>query len=263
MAEQEFVSLKVAAEKKIHGDGVAKETIFRVDPRLIEVEPGFNRPISRENVEQFKTAIRNGATIPPIYVRVDAGHIVMVDGEHRLIAVRELIAEGVEIESMSAVQFRGNDADRVAHLLTSAQGQPLSPLEAGLQYAKLIRFGWDRKKIADRVGRSVTHVEQCLILAEADSDVQSSVRAGEVSSTTAANIVKKHGSRAGQVIRDNLAEAKANGKSKVTASTVAPKAKPRKFDGEITSIRQNGDQVVVTLASAESASRFHEFIKAA
>jgi len=187
-----FVSLKNAAESKVAG--VSKETNFQVIPAIIEVEPGFNRPISRENVDQFKLSIRNGAIIPPIFVRVDAGRIIMVDGEHRLIAVRELIAEGVEILSMSATQFRGNDADRVAHLLTSSQGKPLSPLESGLQYLKLIKFGWDRKKIADRVGRSVTHVDQNIMLAESDSDVQAAVASGDVSGTVAVTIVKKHGS---------------------------------------------------------------------
>lgn len=219
----DFVSLKVAAEKKIHGEGVTKVTSFNVDPSLVEVESGFNRPISRENVEQFKASIRAGATIPPIYVSVDAGRIVMTDGEHRLIAVRELIAEGMEIPSMAAIQFRGSDADRIAHLLTSAQGKPLTPLESGLQYLKLLRLNWDTNKIADRIGRSTTHVDQCILLAESNTDVQDHVRNGEVSGTTAAKLVRKHGSGAGAIIKTKLTEAKAAGKKRVTAATSKPK----------------------------------------
>lgn len=222
--QQEFVSLKVAAEKKIHGEGVTKATSFNVDPALVVIEPGFNRPISRENVEQFKTAIRAGATIPPIYVSVDVGRIVMTDGEHRLIAVRELIAEGMEIPSMAAIQFRGTDADRIAHLLTSAQGKPLTPLESGLQYLKLLRLNWDMKQIADRIGRSTTHVNECILLAESNTDVQEHVRNGDVSGTTAAKIVRKHGSGAGAVIKTKLTEAKAAGKKRVTAAGTKPRA---------------------------------------
>lgn len=221
---ESFVSLKVAAESKVHDAGVSKATTFNVRPDLVEVEPGFNRPISRENVEQFKTAIRAGATIPPIYVSVDAGRIVMTDGEHRLIAVKELIAEGMEIPSMAAIQFRGSDADRIAHLLTSAQGKPLTPLESGLQYLKLLRLNWAVKTIADRIGRSVTHVNECILLAESNTDVQDHVRAGDVSGTTAAKIVKKHGRGAGAVIKQKLTEAKLNGKSRVTTG-------PLKSDG--------------------------------
>lgn len=239
-ASPDFVSLKVAAEKKVHGEGVTKATSFNVDPALVVVEPGFNRPISRENVEQFKTAIRAGATIPPIYVSVDAGRIVMTDGEHRLIAVRELIAEGMAIPSMAAIQFRGNDADRIAHLLTSAQGKPLTPLESGLQYLKLLRLQWDVKQIADRIGRSTTHVNECILLAESNTDVQEHVRNGDVSGSTAAKIVRKHGSGAGAVIKGKLTEAKAAGKKRVTAGPVQPKAKTAEL---LELIRQIPDSV--------------------
>ncbi len=217
---ENFVSLKVAAEKKIHGDGVSKATYFSVKPHLVEVRPGFNRPIVRENIEQFKTAIRNGATIPPIYVTVEEGRIILVDGEHRILAVRELIAEGMDIASMSAIQFRGNDADQIAHLLTSAQGQAILPLDAGIQYLKLIRLGWTVQQIAARIGKSDTHVNSCLALAESNTDVHEHVRNGEVSGSTAAKIVKEHGSKAGAVIKEKLASAKEAGKKAV----VTPKS---------------------------------------
>ncbi len=222
---ENFVSLKSAAEAKIAG--ISKATYFNVDPDKIEIEPGFNRPIDRENVEQFKTAIENGATIPPIFVKVEAGRIIMRDGEHRLIAVKELRANGMEIPTMSAIQFRGNDADGIAHLITSAQGKGLSPLDAGLQYMKLTRLQWTVKMIADRIGRSTTHVEQCLALAESGSDVQAHIRAGDVSSTTAGKIVKEHGSNAGTVIKDALAAGAAKDKTKVTPKMAAPKEKQK------------------------------------
>jgi ParB-like chromosome segregation protein Spo0J len=238
--QQEFVSLKVAAEKKIHGDDVAKATHFNVKPLLIKVREGFNRPISRENVEQFKTAIRAGATIPPIYVHVDAGLIELVDGEHRWIAVCELIAEGMDIPYMAAIQFRGSDADRIAHLLTSAQGQPLTPLDAGVQYLRLLRLQWPVKQIADRIGRSASHVEQCILLAESNTDVQQHVRNGDVSGTTAAKIVREHGGRAGAVIAGKLTEAKAAGKKRVTASAMKPNSTAKEL---IALVKQIPDSV--------------------
>ncbi len=223
-----FVSLKGAAEDKAN-PAVAKETTFKVDPSVIEIQQGFNRPISREHVEQLKTSIRNGATIPPIFVRVEPGRIIMVDGEHRLIAVKELIAEGMEIPFMSAIQFRGSDADAIAHLLTSAQGHAITPLDQGIQYLKLLRLNWDVKMIAARTGKSVTHIENCLVLAESNTDVQQAVRAGEVASSLAVDLVKEHGSKAGAVIQSELVKAKASGKDKVTRKTVQGKAIPRKL----------------------------------
>jgi len=236
----DFVSLKVAAEKKIHGDDVAKATHFNVKPGLIQIEPGFNRPISREKVESFKTSIRSGATIPPIFVRVDVGSIIMVDGEHRLIAVNELIADGFEVESMSAIQFRGDDGDRIAHLCNSASGHGMTPLEKGEQFIKLIRINWSVKKIADRCGESTQTIERCLALAEAGTDVKAHITNGSIASTEAAKIVRDHGSRAGAVITDRLTEAKAAGKKRVTAATGKPKASNAEL---LAAIRQIPDSV--------------------
>lgn len=236
--QQDFVSLKVAAERKI--PGVSKETNFQVDPRLIEVEPGFNRPIDPDHVAQLKASIRDGAIIPPIAVRVDAGRIILVDGEHRWRAVMQLIDEGIEIVSMAAMQFRGNDVERVAHLLTSSQGKPLSPLEAGLQYRKLIGFGWDARRIAARVGKSVSHVDQCLLLANSNNDVQEAVKRGDVSASLAADTVRAHGERAGAVIAGKLTEAKAAGKKRVTAAAMKPRASTKEL---LDLVRQIPDSV--------------------
>lgn len=220
---QAFNSLKAAAEQKIHGDQVKTKKGFQVAPHLIVVEPGFNRPISRENVDQFKSSIRAGAQIPDIWVRVEDGEIIMVDGEHRLIAVNELIEEGMEIPLMSCTQFNGNDADRIAHLCTSSQGQPLSQLDAGIQYKRLSILGWDDKKIADRIGKSISHVTQCKALADANTDVHQAIARKEISPTLAADVVREHGSKAGAVIAEGLEKAKAQGKTKVTAKQVKAK----------------------------------------
>lgn len=213
------VSLKVMAERKVAG--IAKQTSFRVDPRLVEIEPGFNRPINRENVEQFKSSIRSGAIIPDIFVRVDNGRIIMVDGEHRHIAVMELIAEGVEIDSMSATQFRGGDDERIAHLITSSQGQGLTPLDAGVQYKKLRDVHkWTLKKIAERTGKTAATISHAIELAESNTDVRQAVSAGEISSTQARKVVRKHGDNAGKVIADSLNNARLSGKSKVTEKNI-------------------------------------------
>lgn len=253
-AASHFVSLKAAAEDKAL-EGVGKETSFKVDPRMVEIEPGFNRPINRDNVDQFKVAIRNGATIPPIYVRVEPGRIIMVDGEHRWIAVCELIAEGMAIPFMSAIQFRGDDADRIAHLITSSQGMGLSPLDAGAQYLKLIRLKWDVKMIAARTGKSTTHIENCLLLAESNTDVKDAVRAGEVASTLAVDLIKEHGTEAGAVIQKELVKAKASGRDKVTRKSVQGAAVPRKLVTRFTDSLDSMFKAVPNLTAQELAEK--------
>jgi ParB-like chromosome segregation protein Spo0J len=230
-----FVSLKVAAEKKIHGDGVSKVTTFAVDPRLLEVEEGFNaRPLNADHVAEMSLAWRNGAVFPPLEVRVEEGRIILVDGHHRHAAALDAITKGADIKSIDVRQFRGNDADRVAHMITSAGGLPLTPLQLGIQYRKLIGFGWTEKAVAARVGKSIEHVKNMVLLGEANSDVHQAVNAGQVSGTTAVALVKEHGSKAGQVIRDGLQQAQASGKSKVTPKVLAKQRTARAPKNKVT-----------------------------
>lgn len=213
------VSLKILAERKI--EGINKQTQFKVDPRIIEIEPGFNaRPIDRDHVNAFKESIKNGSIIPPMFVRVDDGRIILVDGHHRETAYLELIDDGFEVMAVDVIQFRGNDADRIAHMITTAQGLPLTPLQLGISYRKLVTFGWTQAQIAAKVGKSVTHISQCIVLGESNTDVQGMVARKEVAAHTAIKAVKKHGSKAGGVLADHLQTARLSGKSKVTEKTV-------------------------------------------
>lgn len=226
---ESFVSLKVAAEKKIHGDGVSKVTGFAVDPRLLEVEEGFNaRPLNTDHVNEMALAQRNGAVFPPLEVRVEDGRIIIVDGHHRHAASLQNIAAGFDIKSLDVRHFRGNDADRVAHMITSASGLALTPLQLGVQYRKLIGYGWTEPQIANRRGKSVQHVKDMIRLAEANSDVHQLVNAGQISGTAALKAVKQHGSKAGAVIQEGLEQARAEGKEKVTPKALARTGGARK-----------------------------------
>lgn len=224
----DFVSLKVAAEDK-NNPTVSKVTAFAVDPRALEVEEGFNaRPLNPDHVNEMALAQRNGAVFPPLEVRVEDGHIFIVDGHHRHAASMQNIAAGFDIKSLDVRHFRGNDADRVAHMITSASGLPLTPLQLGVQYRKLIGYGWTEPQIANRRGKSLQHVKDMIQLAEANSDVHQLVNAGQISGTAALKAVKQHGSKAGAVIQEGLEQARAEGKEKVTPKALARTSSPRK-----------------------------------
>jgi len=229
----DFVSLKVAAEDK-NNPTVSKVTSFAVDPLVLEIREGFNaRPLNQEHVDSMALAQRNGAIFPPLDVFVEEGHIFIVDGHHRHAATLQNIAQGFEIKSSEVRHFRGNDADRVAHMLNSASGLALTPLQLGVQYRKLIGFGWTETQIANRRGKSVQHVKDMIQLAEADSDVHQAVNAGLVSGTAALKMIKQHGSKAGAVIQEGLEQAKAEGKEKVTPRALARRCSPKVTDKQI------------------------------
>jgi ParB family transcriptional regulator, chromosome partitioning protein len=215
-----MISLKQMAENKV--DGVNKSLpTFQVNPALLEIEPGFNaRPLDPEHVASFKAAYEAGAFVPAIIVRVEDGRVIVVDGHHRSAALQELIAEGKEILRTTVQEFKGNDAARVALMIGTSQGKALTPLQAAVQYRKLIGWGWTPQEIALKTGRTETHVKQLLLLVETNSDVQQMVERGEVAAHVAVTAQRKHGAHAGEVLGKALDKAKAEGKKKVTARRI-------------------------------------------
>ena len=204
----------------------------------IHVEPGFNlrepSPALEKSIEALADHIAAGGKYPPLEVRIrDEGGVWIVDGHRRHAAIGRALARGVDLRHpkdgevrIHVVIFEGNDADRAARIITSAAGEPLTPLEVAEGYKRLRAFGWTPAQIAAKVGKSPEHVLQVLALGDANSDVRKMVNAGAVSATHAAKTARKHGEQAGAVLGQQLESAVAQGKTRVTAATVAgPKSK--------------------------------------
>ena len=138
----------------------------------------------------------------------------------------ELIAEGEDIKAIPAIAEPNgiNDADRAFDLLSSNSGEPLAPLETAEVIRRLINYGWTEAQIAQRRGwRSTQTVTNYLSMLEMPEKVKEHVRNGHVSATLAREISKdKGGDEADKVIRENLAERKAQGKkAKVTRKAIS------------------------------------------
>jgi ParB/RepB/Spo0J family partition protein len=222
---------------------IADKEIKRADAMKILLsdiheEPGFNLRREgedlQESIDGLCAFILDGGQLPPLEVRPRAeGGVWLVDGHRRSRALRQAIAQGYPAADedgalwVSVVAFTGNDADRVARVITSQEGRKLEPLELAEGYKRLAAFGWDAGKIAQKVGKTRQHVEQMLTLSSANSDVLQMVADGTVAAATAVETVRKHGEGAGKVLAGELDKAKAQGKTKVTAGTMAPKALPR------------------------------------
>jgi hypothetical protein len=215
--------------------GVKKTDLYRIPPEKIQEEPGFNArdysdPDVVAQIEAFADAYGDGRYIPPLIVRIDGvtGDIFVVEGHLRRRGALLAIERGAPLAHLDCTPFRGNDTDRVTVMLTSAQGLPLKPLGIAESYLRLQRMGLNLSEIAKRINRTAAHVESLLLLATANSDVQSMVRNGEVAASTAIEAVRKHGERAGAFLGKKLQEAKSQGKTSVKASAIKEWSPPRK-----------------------------------
>lgn len=216
------VSLKQLAEGK--SEGIQKATYFKVSPDIIKFEANWNGRDEGPDLDayllQLYTAMKAGAFIPPIDVEVVDGDVICRDGHCRTRAAQKLVDEGIPY-MLEARQIRGNEADMVYHMVGTAAGRPLSPLEQGRVFLRLTRYGQTISEIAARTGLNRSTIENGLALAGAPVEVQAMVSSGQVASHLALKTVRKHGRAATEKLQEAVATAKAAGKTKATAKHVA------------------------------------------
>ncbi|CAG2144549.1 hypothetical protein LMG31506_03030 [Cupriavidus yeoncheonensis] len=226
-------------KQKIASKEIKRADAMKVRLHDLHVEPGFNLRIEDEDfaasIEALALHIKDGGLYPALEVRPRAeGGVFIVDGHRRRLGIHRAIEIGADLTDKEGevwvpiVAFEGNDADRVARVITSAEGRALKPLEVAEGYKRLRNMGWDNTRIASKVGKTPQHVSQLLLLADANSDVHQAVATGAVSAAVAVGMVREHGENAGKVLAEELGKAKAAGKDKVTAGTIKDKALPPK-----------------------------------
>lgn len=223
---------------------IAAKEISRADAMKIALdniheEPGFN--VREQNaafwqgIREFAQYIAAGGIFPPLEVRPrPEGGVFVVEGHRRRLALFMARDElGAPIDQVAIIAFSGNDADRTARIATSASQQPLTPLEVARVYQRLANLGKTPDEIAAMVGKTRQHVDQALILASANTDVQRLVADGKVAGATAVKVVREHGENAGTVLKEALDKAAASGKDKVTEGTIKGKQLPAKVTKEV------------------------------
>lgn len=218
---------------------ILDKTIKRADAMKIQyhrihVAPDFNpRDLDdfyETDIQELLAHILAGGTLPPLEVIAiaDGSGVELVDGHRRFDAMGRAIAQGFPIDWVSIVAFQGNKIDRLARVYTSNKNSPLRPLEAARGFKRFRGAGLDSAEIAALVHCSRTHVENYLVLADAEREVQELVRSCKVSAEVAIDAVRRLGAKAGDFLTRKVDQAKAAGKSKVTASTIHGRALPRK-----------------------------------
>jgi ParB family transcriptional regulator, chromosome partitioning protein len=222
-------------------------TIKRADAMKVRIhdlheEPGFNLREEGaeldESIAVLADFIAAGGQVPALEVRPrEDGGVWIVDGHRRSRAYRKLLEEGRAVldkngELWIAVvaSVAVNNVARTVRVMTSDEKRSLSDLERAAGYKRLASWGLKAAEIAKEVERSRPHVEQMLILANADRDVQDLVRAGKVTASTAIEAVRKHGEKAGALLGGKLKE---KGGGKLKQSDVKGKALPRKLVDEV------------------------------
>lgn len=173
--------------------------LFKIDPRKIVVQEGWNprSSIDTAALEELKASIRDNGFYPdkPLLLHRRVDQLVVISGHRRLQAVLELIDEGVPLVAIPAVLDQsGDQGDLLARALAANQnGVALDPLDEANGFRRLIGYGWEPKRIAEKVGRSVSHVYSRLKLLEAEPEVLQAIETKDITATDAVRVVKQSG----------------------------------------------------------------------
>lgn len=197
---------------------------YRIDPRKIKVEKGhnvrnFDLEENQKHVESLASSIAANGVQNPLVVRFTKGEAWLVDGECRLRATMQAIKNGADIKTVPVIQEpqHTSEEDRIVELLTRNSGKQLNFLERGEVFTRLKNFGWTDAQIAQKTGITQAHVSNIMALHTAPKEIKKAVADGTVSSSTAIQLIRDHGEDAPKVLKEVAAEAKHDGKAKITA----------------------------------------------
>src|SRR3954471_11553791 len=149
---------------------------------LDSIEPNPRQPrevFDPDALAELVTSIKEVGILQPIVVReLDPGRYQLIMGERRWRASREAGLESVP----AIIRDTPDDAMLRDALLENLHRQELNALEEAAAYAQLLEeFGATHEELADRIGRSRSHVTNTLRLLNLPPSVQRRVAAGVLS----------------------------------------------------------------------------------
>jgi len=200
--------------------------LIRLDD--IHIKEDFNRRVDneryREANERLYLYMLTGGKIPNLEVIPrDEGGVWVVEGHRRTLTFHRLRDEaGKPVEWIKIEPFEGNDVDRIARIRTSNEQLPLTDYEEALLVRDLQNLNLTADKIAEVLHIPRYKVDNALVLLSANYDVHQLVEEGAVDIPLAVERVKKHGEKAGELLKDDVAKAQKKGKPKATKSTAIP-----------------------------------------
>ncbi len=239
------VAAKMAKPVALKSTGLS----FDLPLSSVKVEAGYNVRDFDAKADQddawLLADIKAHGIRTPIDVRKDGATFYVVAGHRRFAALSALVADGANIATVPAMVIRDMDvAQRTADLIRSNTGKPLSPAQRGVVCLRLKASGMSDDAIGEAISVTGRAVRDMMRLAKADPALLAYIKAGDIKSTLALDVVKAEGDNAPAVVAEAIKIAKGKGKSTATAPDVAAALATKGTSGKV---------VVGSLAKAEVA----------
>lgn len=171
---------------KILDKGKGRNT-FMIDPRLIEVEPGFNgrETFDRKKLDTLKAQVKQHGVKKPLEVRIIRGtdRFSLVDGERRWIVSNELINESGQAMRVPCYIFEGNEIDALDSMFLSNEGVGFNAVEEAKILKRYEVLGLTPEEIEQHTGRKKAYQRSMSRILSTTPEVQKKIASGLVSQT--------------------------------------------------------------------------------
>lgn len=167
--------------------------IVLVKPDEVIVVEGRNPRMTLLNIEQLAESIEENGVRNPIKVQMGDEGYELVDGHRRLAACQYLYDTKELVIQIPAVKVdHKSEADILVEMMISNDSEPFAPFEEATLYTRLRdEFKLNNEQIAQRVGKSVSHVSDKLALLRADETLKKALEEKIVSAADANTIIRK------------------------------------------------------------------------
>lgn len=173
-------------QPKILDKGKGRNT-FMIDPRLIEVEPGFNgrENFDRKKLDTLKLQVKQHGVKKPLEVRRIRGtdRFHLVDGERRWIVSNELITETGQAMRVPCYIFEGNEIDALDTMFLSNEGVGFNAVEEARILKRYEVLGLTAEEIEKHTGRKKSYQRSMARILSTTPEVQKKIASGVVSQT--------------------------------------------------------------------------------
>jgi ParB/RepB/Spo0J family partition protein len=186
--QQEEESSKVLKIKNIN-------KLIRIDPRIIIIDPNFNPEGRCDNIETLKASIKESGLKVPLQCFMDKdGRYHLNCGHRRLTSILQLIEEGIEIQSVEVILVpRQTPEERILALLLNNDGERLTAVQEGEVFNRMVGFGIAQVTIAEKIGKTQTHVSARISLFNKTSQFLKDLMAdGKLSTAVIHKIIEAH-----------------------------------------------------------------------
>jgi predicted transcriptional regulator len=202
------------------GDLTKSNQFWAYPSQLHELE-GFNprnydRPEVQTHIRNLAEAYKAGRVVPPPIVQVIDGKIFIRDGYCRRRGMLLAIEEGAELGKQPLIEFKGDENEADALVLTSQSNEKLTALEVAMMYHRMTNRGKTEAEIAEVVGRTPQHVRMLLEVHTLPLEIKDLIERGVVSWSFALSTYNQNGTAAIEMLKEGveivLKSGKGNGK---------------------------------------------------